>query len=168
MIHAFNSRTASVTDPRNARRSRQTNGARLSTLLFALTTLSLAACSGAGGEFDEDFEALELGEHEAALQNDGSGPAEDKCTTAMQDCYLDCSVTRYPESNDSPNNLNAMMREACLDSCDAAHRTCTGLAMTRPSVDFVGVVDGVVSVDTRPVIHRAPAAAASKSSLVAP
>jgi hypothetical protein len=137
----------------------------LSASLFALASIALAACSGAGVEFDEDFEAMELGEHEAALQNDGSGPAEDKCTTAMQDCYLDCSVTRYPESNDSVNNLNGMMREACLDSCDAANRTCTSTAMTRPSVELDVVGNGVLTIDPRPAITSVRASVASKPAL---
>ncbi len=142
-----------------------THNSFLSASLFALATVALSACSGAGAEFDEDFEAVELGEHQAALQNDGSGPAEDKCTTAMQDCYLDCTVTRYPESKDSTNNLNGMMREACLDSCDAANRTCTSTAMTRPGLGYEGVVDDVLTVDPRPAITRVRASIASKPAL---
>lgn len=35
---------------------------------------------------------------------------------------------KYPESADSPYNLNSMMREGCFDSCDAAYDLCSGVA----------------------------------------
>jgi len=166
MIVAAIHRTVPVTFARDARLAPRTRRSSIGAALLALMGLGLAACSGAGGEFDEDYDAnMELGELEAALQNDGSGPVEDKCTTAWQGCYLDCTVTRYPESKDSPSNFNEMMREGCLDSCDAANRTCTGLAMTRPSLGFEGVVDGVVAVDPRPAVTKVRSAIAAKPAL---
>src|SRR5215831_5799684 len=53
-----------------------------------------------------------------------NGGPSDSCTEDYQNCYVDCSV-RYPESQDSSNNLNAMYRQACLDSCDASYRLCS-------------------------------------------
>jgi hypothetical protein len=55
----------------------------------------------------------------------GGGSGGGSCTDQYQSCYIDCSV-QYPESADSVNNLNAMYREACYDSCDAAYRLCGG------------------------------------------
>lgn len=57
------------------------------------------------------------------LRAGGGGPSND-CVDSYQNCYIDCSV-KYPESNDSPNNLNSSMREGCFDSCDAAYRLCS-------------------------------------------
>jgi len=51
------------------------------------------------------------------------GPSTKTCTDKYQDCYVDCSV-KYPESGDSTGNLNALKRQACLDTCDANFRTC--------------------------------------------
>jgi len=53
----------------------------------------------------------------------GGGGLSNKCDDKWGDCYIDCSV-RYPESGDSANNLNSMYRDACFDSCDAAHDLC--------------------------------------------
>jgi hypothetical protein len=53
----------------------------------------------------------------------GAGGLSNKCDDKWGDCYIDCSV-RYPESGDSPNNLNSMYRDGCFDSCDAAHNLC--------------------------------------------
>jgi hypothetical protein len=50
----------------------------------------------------------------------GGGGLSNKCDDKWGDCYIDCSV-RYP---DSPDNLNSEFREACFDSCDAAHNLC--------------------------------------------
>jgi hypothetical protein len=55
----------------------------------------------------------------------GGGGLSNKCDDDWGDCYIDCSV-RYPESGDSPNNLNSELRNACFDSCDAAHNLCGG------------------------------------------
>jgi hypothetical protein len=49
----------------------------------------------------------------------GGGGSTNDCVDSYQNCYVDCSV-RYPEAGDSPNNLNALMRQGCFDSCDAA------------------------------------------------
>jgi hypothetical protein len=54
----------------------------------------------------------------------GGGGATKSCVETYQDCYVDCSV-RYPESSDSSNNLNALLRQGCFDSCDAAYRLCS-------------------------------------------
>ena len=54
----------------------------------------------------------------------GGGGSTNDCLDTYQNCYIDCSV-RYPESNDSPNNLNSSMRDACFESCDAAYRLCS-------------------------------------------
>jgi hypothetical protein len=54
----------------------------------------------------------------------GGGGSTNDCLDNYQNCYIDCSV-RYPESNDSPNNLNSSMRDACFESCDAAYRLCS-------------------------------------------
>lgn len=54
----------------------------------------------------------------------GPGGSSD-CIGDYQNCYVDCSV-RYPESRDSPGNLNAQMRQGCFDSCDAAYNLCGG------------------------------------------
>jgi hypothetical protein len=54
----------------------------------------------------------------------GGGGSTKSCVETYQDCYVDCSV-RYPESADSPNNLNALMRQGCFDSCDAAYSLCS-------------------------------------------
>jgi hypothetical protein len=66
----------------------------------------------------------------------GGGSADD-CVDTYQNCYVDCSV-RYPESADSQNNLNAMMREGCLDSCDAAYDLCSGTGAARLGGRIVG------------------------------
>ena len=55
----------------------------------------------------------------------GGGGLGNKCGDDYGECYIDCSV-RYPESKDSPNNLNSDFRQACFDSCDAAHDLCRG------------------------------------------
>lgn len=57
----------------------------------------------------------------------GGGGTTNDCVDTYQNCYIDCSV-KYPESADSPNNLNSMMREDCFDSCDAAYDLCSGAA----------------------------------------
>jgi hypothetical protein len=53
----------------------------------------------------------------------GGGGSTNDCVDTYQNCYIDCSV-KYPESNDSPYNLNSLMRDACFESCDAAYRLC--------------------------------------------
>ena len=53
----------------------------------------------------------------------GGGGLSNKCDDDYGECYIDCSV-KYPESKDSPSNLNSMYREACFDSCDAADNLC--------------------------------------------
>jgi len=60
---------------------------------------------------------------ESQLRAGGGGPSTKSCTDKYQDCYVDCSV-KYPESGDSTGNLNALKRQACLDTCDANFRTC--------------------------------------------
>jgi hypothetical protein len=55
--------------------------------------------------------------------NNGGGGGADKCADARVTCEAGCS-DNHPSSKDSPHNLNGMMREACLDSCAAAERTC--------------------------------------------
>jgi hypothetical protein len=55
----------------------------------------------------------------------GGGGLSNKCDDDYGECYIDCSV-KYPESKDSPGNLNSMYRDACFDSCDAAHDLCGG------------------------------------------
>jgi hypothetical protein len=55
----------------------------------------------------------------------GGGGLSNKCDDDYGECYIDCSV-KYPESKDSPNNLNSDFRQACFDSCDAAHDLCGG------------------------------------------
>lgn len=55
----------------------------------------------------------------------GGGGLSNQCDDDYGDCYIDCSV-RYPESKDSPNNLNSEFRQGCFDSCDAAHDLCGG------------------------------------------
>jgi hypothetical protein len=54
----------------------------------------------------------------------GGGGSTKGCVETYQDCYVDRSV-RYPESNDSANSLNALLRQGCFDSCDAAYRLCS-------------------------------------------
>jgi hypothetical protein len=61
----------------------------------------------------------------------GGGSASD-CVETYQNCYIDCSV-RYPESADSPNNLNSLMRQGCFDSCDAGYDLCSGAGAARIS-----------------------------------
>ena len=53
----------------------------------------------------------------------GGGGASDDCIDRYQNCYIDCSL-KYSYDDDSPDNLNSMLRDACFDSCDAAYRTC--------------------------------------------
>ena len=62
----------------------------------------------------------------------GGGGLSNQCDDDYGECYIDCSV-KYPESKDSPNNLNSEFRQGCFDSCDAAHDLCGGggLAMRR-------------------------------------
>lgn len=57
----------------------------------------------------------------------GGGATTRTCADAYGDCYIGCSVD-HPESADSPNNLNADIREGCFDSCDAGYNLCTSLA----------------------------------------
>lgn len=57
----------------------------------------------------------------------GGGGTKKTCADAYGDCYIGCSVD-HPESADSPNNLNADLREGCFDSCDAGYNVCTSLA----------------------------------------
>jgi hypothetical protein len=54
----------------------------------------------------------------------GGGGLSNKCDDRWGDCYIGCSVD-YPESKDSPNNLNSDLRAGCFDSCDASHRRCS-------------------------------------------
>ena len=65
----------------------------------------------------------------------GGGGLSNKCDDDYGECYIDCSV-KYPESKDSPGNLNSMYRDACFDSCDAAHNLCGGgrLSVARGNV----------------------------------
>jgi hypothetical protein len=63
----------------------------------------------------------------------GGGGTGTTCEDQYQDCYIGCSA-QYPESNDSVNNLNAMMRQGCYDSCDAAYSLCTTTASRSPIV----------------------------------
>ena len=69
---------------------------------------------------------------EPQLRVGGGGVLGNKCDDDYGECYIDCSV-RYPESQDSPNNLNADLRQGCFDSCDASHDLCGGgrLALRR-------------------------------------
>lgn len=54
----------------------------------------------------------------------GGGTTTTKtCADSYGDCYIGCSVD-HPESGDSQNNLNAMLRQGCFDSCDGGFRTC--------------------------------------------
>lgn len=55
----------------------------------------------------------------------GGGGLSNQCDDDYGECYIDCSVS-YPESKDSPNNLNSDFRQGCFDSCDAAHDLCGG------------------------------------------
>ena len=57
----------------------------------------------------------------------GGGGSKRTCADAYGDCYIGCSVD-HPESGDSPNNLNADLREGCFDSCDAGYDLCSSLA----------------------------------------
>src|SRR5262245_45670736 len=52
-----------------------------------------------------------------------AGETADDCVDTYQNCYINCSVS-YPESADSQDNLNAMMRAGCFDSCDATYDLC--------------------------------------------
>ena len=54
----------------------------------------------------------------------GGGGLGGSCVDQYQNCYVDCSV-KYPESSDSPDNLNGMYRQACFDSCDASYNLCS-------------------------------------------
>ena len=56
-----------------------------------------------------------------------AGDTADDCVDTYQDCYIGCSVS-YPESADSQDNLNAMMREGCFDSCEATFDLCSSAA----------------------------------------
>jgi hypothetical protein len=56
----------------------------------------------------------------------GGGESNADCLSKYQNCYVDCSV-RYPESTDSIDNLNELMRQGCFDSCDAAYNLCSDL-----------------------------------------
>ena len=60
----------------------------------------------------------------------GGGGTKRTCADAYGDCYIGCSVD-YPESGDSPNNLNADLRGGCFDSCDAGYDLCSSLARSR-------------------------------------
>ena len=60
----------------------------------------------------------------------GGGGSKRTCADAYGDCYIGCSVD-HPESGDSPNNLNADLRDGCFDSCDAGYNTCSSLARSR-------------------------------------
>ncbi len=53
----------------------------------------------------------------------GTGGSGSDCVSQYQNCYVGCSV-QYPESQDSPSNLNALMRQGCYDSCDASYDLC--------------------------------------------
>jgi hypothetical protein len=68
-----------------------------------------------------------------ALANNGGGPGTRKCEDKYGDCYIGCAV-KYPEPNDGANNLNALMRQGCEDSCDAAYDLCKSFARRRPPV----------------------------------
>ncbi len=57
----------------------------------------------------------------------GGGGTKRTCADAYGDCYIGCSVD-HPESGDSPNNLNAELRDGCFDSCDAGYNVCSSLA----------------------------------------
>jgi hypothetical protein len=61
----------------------------------------------------------------------GGGTRNNQCDDAWGGCYIGCSVD-HPESKDSPGNLNAMLRQGCLDSCDAAHNLCTRALVVTP------------------------------------
>jgi len=61
----------------------------------------------------------------------GGGGLNNKCDDDYGSCYIGCYVD-HPESDDSPNNLNSLFRDACLDSCDAAHRLCTPTRVATP------------------------------------
>ena len=156
MIHQRFATTTSSGTPRE--HSTDSHLRRIAAALsIGLAALVLSACSGIALEEGEEMEWI--GEHEAALMNDGSGPGGDDCTSALQNCYLVCTVDRYPESKDSPNNLNAMLREGCLDSCDAANRTCSA-ALTHHGLDRIGV-GGLDLIDVRPTVNPKLRAAAA-------
>jgi hypothetical protein len=57
----------------------------------------------------------------------GLGGFQDRadCVDRLQMCYVDCSL-RYRYDQDSVNNLNREMRDACEDACDAMYRSCRG------------------------------------------
>jgi hypothetical protein len=57
----------------------------------------------------------------------GGGGTTRTCADAYGDCYIGCSVD-YPESGDSPNNLNADFRDTCFGSCDAGYNVCTSVS----------------------------------------
>jgi hypothetical protein len=90
------------------------------TYVCAVICLAASACAGTDG-----VDELALGSHAAALKNDGGDSgAGSYCETVYQGCYLDCSVTKYPESNDEGNLWNAISRDICLDNCDTAFDEC--------------------------------------------
>ena len=86
----------------------------------------------------------------------GGGGSTDNCVDRYQNCYIDCSV-RYPESNDSPNNLNALMRQGCFDSCDAAYRLCSPARVD----GTIGQGIGRVARRAAPVVGRVARLAAA-------
>ena len=63
----------------------------------------------------------------------GGGASGTSCEDRYQSCYIGCSVD-YPESNDSANNLNAMMRQGCEDSCDASYNLCKTTVARAPII----------------------------------
>ena len=60
---------------------------------------------------------------EPQLPVGGGGRTAKSCADAYGDCYIGCSVD-HPESQDSPNNLNADFRDACFESCDGGFEAC--------------------------------------------
>jgi hypothetical protein len=57
------------------------------------------------------------------LMNEGGGGGAKDCAAEKLTCRSDCS-NKFPESGDSPDNLNGSQREACLDNCDVVERLC--------------------------------------------
>src|SRR5262245_60141501 len=96
----------------------------MSTVIWSLPGFTASLCSNRGNY--AKLATITMRNHSAIepqLRVGGSGPRDD-CVAAYQNCYIDCSV-RHPESGDSVNNLNKLMREGCFDSCDAAYRLCS-------------------------------------------
>ena len=60
----------------------------------------------------------------------GGGGTTKSCADAYGDCYIGCSVD-HPESQDSPNNLNADLRDGCFESCDGGFRACSSAERSR-------------------------------------